>query len=54
LSIDALVAKIQPDKVVRWYADAEFLHPVYPANRVEHFSDLHSEFALRPHHMVDI
>ena len=51
LSTDALVAKIQPDKVVRWCADAKFLHPVYSANRVQHISDLHSEFTLRPHHV---
>jgi len=25
LSIHALIAKIQPDKVVRWFADGEFL-----------------------------
>jgi len=35
-----------------------FLRPVFPASRVQHISDLHSKFALRPHHawkyMVDI
>jgi len=36
------VAKIQPDKVVRWCADGEFLRPVFPASRVQHISDLHS------------
>jgi len=25
------------------------LRPVFPANRVQHISDLHSKFALRPH-----
>jgi len=38
LSIRALVAKIQPDKVVRWCADGDFLRPVFPANRVQHMS----------------
>ena len=55
LSIHALVAKIQPDKVVRWgrYGDffASFLHPVFPASRVQHVSDLHVKFALRSHHV---
>jgi len=58
LSIHALVAKIQPDKVVRWCPDgdflASFLRPVFPASRVQHrarISDLHSKFALRPHHV---
>ena len=48
-SIHALVAKIQPDKVVRWCPDSEFLHPVSSASCVQHISDLHSKFALRPH-----
>ena len=45
LSIHALGAKVQPDKVVR---------PVYSASRVQHISDLHSKFALRPHHSCGI
>ena len=28
-----------------------FLHPVFPASRVQHISDLHSKFALGPHHV---
>jgi len=28
-----------------------FLHPAFPASRVQHVSDLHHKFALRPHHM---
>jgi len=55
LSMHALVAQIQPDKVVRWYTDgdffASFLHPVFPASHVQLISDLLSKFALRPHHM---
>ena len=30
---------------------ASFLRPVFPASRVQHISDLHSKFALRPHHV---
>jgi len=54
LSVYALVAKIQPNKVVRWcqdgYVFALFLRPVFPASRVQHISDLHPKFA-RPHHV---
>jgi len=28
-----------------------FLRPVFSASHVQHISDLHSKFALRPHHM---
>jgi len=28
-----------------------FLCPVFPASRVQHISDLHSKFALGPHHV---
>jgi len=28
-----------------------FFRPVFPASRVQHISDLHSKFALRPHHV---
>ena len=54
LSIHALVAKIQPDKVVRcahMAIFASFLRPVFSASRVQHISDMHSKFALRPHHV---
>jgi len=44
--------------VPRWRFLATSLHPVFSASRVQHISDLHSKFALRPHHvwkcMVDI
>ena len=43
--------------VPRWRFLATFLRPVFPASRVQHSSDLHSKFALGPHHcqsMVDI
>jgi len=51
LSIHALAAKIQPDKVVRWCQNGDFLRPVFAASRVLHISDLHSKFALKPHHV---
>jgi len=51
LSIHALVAKIQPDKVVQSSADGDFLRPVFPVSRVQHISDLHSKFALMLHHV---
>ena len=37
--------------VPRWRFFASFLHPVFPASRLQHISDLHSKFALRPHHV---
>jgi len=30
---------------------AIFLRPVFSASHVQHISDLHSKFALRPHHV---
>jgi len=33
-----------------WYQNGDFLRPVFAASRVSHISDLHSKFALRPHH----
>ena len=30
---------------------ASFLHPVFPASRMQHIPDLHSKFALGPHHV---
>jgi len=29
----------------------DFLRPVFAASRVQQVSDLHSKFALRPHHV---
>ena len=37
--------------VPRWRFFASFLHPVFSASHVQHISDLHSKFALRPHHV---
>ena len=36
--------------VPRWRIFGDFLGPAFPASRVQHISDLHSKFALRPHH----
>jgi len=52
LSMYASAAKIQPDKVVRWCQNGDFLRPVFSASRVQHISDMHSKFALRPHHVL--
>ena len=49
LLIHGLPAKIQADRVVRWCQNDDFLCPVFQASRVQHISDLHSKFALRPH-----
>jgi len=49
-----LVAKIARQScamVPRWRFLAIFLRPVFSASRLQHISDLHSKFALRPHHV---
>jgi len=51
LSKGALIAKIWPDKVVQWCPDGEFLGPAFPGSRMQQISDLHSNFALGPHHV---
>jgi len=38
----------------RWRFFATLLRPVFPASRVQHISDLHAKFALRPHHCVEV
>jgi len=37
--------------VRRWQLFGTFLHPVFSVSRVQHVSDLHPKFALKPHHM---
>jgi len=37
--------------VPRWRFLATFLRPVFSASRMQQVSDLHSKFALRPHHV---
>jgi len=53
LSIHALVAKIQSDKIVRRCPDGEFslifCVPYFQRAACSTFSDLHSKFALRRH-----
>ena len=55
LSIYVLVAKIQPNKVVRWCRDGDFLAiflgPVFSMSHMHYISDLHSKFALGPHYV---
>jgi len=51
LSIRALAAEIQADKVVRWGQNGDFLHLIFSPSRVQHISNLHSKIALRSHHV---
>jgi len=51
LSICALLRRYSPTKLYDGAQMAIFLHPVFPASRVQHVSDLNSKFALRPHHV---
>ena len=51
LLIHASAVKTQPDKVVRWCQNGDLLRPVFSASRVQHISDMHSKFTLRPHHV---
>jgi len=37
--------------VPRWRIFGNFFRPVFSASRVQHLSDLHLKFALRPHHV---
>ena len=37
--------------VRRWRLFGDFLRPAFPASRVQHISNLHPKFALRPHHV---
>jgi len=37
--------------VPRWRLFGDFLRPVFSVSRAQHVWDLHSEFALRPHHV---
>jgi len=51
LSIHALAAKIQPNKVVDGAKMAIFCVLYFQQGSVQHISDMHSKFALRPHHV---
>jgi len=35
----------------RWQLFGNYLRPVFATSRAQHISDLHSKFALRPHHV---
>jgi len=37
--------------VPRWQIFGDFLGPAFPASNVQHVSDLHPKFALRPYHV---
>jgi len=37
--------------VPRWHIFDDFLRPVFAASRMQHVSDLHLKFALRPHYV---
>jgi len=45
LSIHASAAKIQPDKVVRWCQNGDFMRPVFSAIRVRYIADMRYKFA---------
>ena len=45
------IARQSCGMVLRWRFCASFLRPVFSASQVQHISDLHSKFALRPHHV---
>ena len=45
------IARQNCGMVSRWRSLATFLGPAFAASRVQHLSDLHSKFALRPHHV---
>jgi len=45
------IARESSAMVRRWRFFASFLRPVFTASRVQHISDLHSKFALGPHHV---
>ena len=52
LSICALVAnRYSPTKLHDGAQMVIFLGPAFPASRMQHISDLHSKFALGPHHV---
>ena len=44
-----VIARQSCGMVPRWRFFASFLRPVFSANHVQHISDMHSKFALRPH-----
>jgi len=45
------IARQSCAKVSRWRVFASFLCPVFSTSCTQHVSDMHSKFALRPHHV---
>jgi len=45
------IARQSCTMVRRWRIFGEFLHPVFSASHMQHVSDMHPKFALRPHHV---
>jgi len=45
------IARQSCGMVPRWRFLATFLGPTFAASRVQHLSDMHSKFALGPHHV---
>jgi len=45
------IARQSCGMVTRWRLFGDFLRPVFSVSRAQHVSDLHSKFALRPHHV---
>ena len=45
------IARQSCGMVPRWRLFGDFLRAVFSASRVQHVSDLHSKFTLRPHHV---
>ena len=45
------IARQSSGMVPRWQLFGDFLRHVFLASRVQHVSDVHSKFALRPHHV---
>jgi len=45
------IARQSSAMMPRWRFLATFLRPVFSVSRVQHISDLHSKFALRPHNV---
>jgi len=45
------IARQSCEMVRRWRVFASFLHPVFSVSCMQHISDMHSKFALRPHYV---
>jgi len=43
--------RYRPTKLCDGAQMVNFLHPVFPVSHVQHISELHSKFALMPHHV---